>query len=339
MGRQVEAYMMAKLIQEGHTFGDGGNKKKWYKELRTKVTRDFWVTLTTEQREEIRTEAKAPTTDVTSAMKTIAAEDRSHSQDYYYRHRKDWAASDQTEIYTPVRKDIFIGFDRAGKLVIAAVSDLFQRLFGSSTQNKVTDAVQKWSKFAPMPRPNTSRHMVDELILQTHPELVLELATTPQELENRPMCVTHYGTWAEKGHRHPKQVFLTPETAYPAGTTMRAVPNYALETWPRFRTGVLGITSEVARFLMRTLALDELERCIEVFGALPEEKRMALSEPSWATLVALGINSFTGRHTDDNDVRHGLATIIALGSYTGMFTYPIRNTNSLFRSWTWGRLD
>ncbi|RYP66766.1 hypothetical protein DL769_005942 [Monosporascus sp. CRB-8-3] len=61
----------------------------------------------------------------------------------------------------------------------------------------------------------------------------------------------------------------------------------------------------------------EHRECCDVFQALPKTDRVGLSKPTFATLFALGINSFTGRHADKTDVRHGFAGLVALGDYVG----------------------
>ncbi|KAH9907930.1 hypothetical protein F4778DRAFT_454180 [Xylariomycetidae sp. FL2044] len=44
---------------------------------------------------------------------------------------------------------------------------------------------------------------------------------------------------------------------------------------------------------------------------------MKMSEPTFSTLVVLGINAYTTRHHDQTDVRSGLAGLVALGDYIG----------------------
>lgn len=87
-----------------------------------------------------------------------------------------------------------------------------------------------------------------------------------------------------------------------------------------FKVGVLGLSSEVSRFLIRHLAPKEYRDCVEAFRGLPKSKRMAVSRPNWATLFVLGINSFTQRHRDENDIKNGLSSLIPLGNYAGMIS-------------------
>ncbi|RYP74737.1 hypothetical protein DL770_007556 [Monosporascus sp. CRB-9-2] len=119
----------------------------------------------------------------------------------------------------------------------------------------VINATKQWAGLALLPQPNTRRHMVDELMRRQHPELDMELATTPQQLEERAMCIVHYGTWAQQGHTNPEFVRLTPNTRLiMGGTERRSRAELLEEVLPHLKVGVLGLSSEVARFLVRHLA-------------------------------------------------------------------------------------
>ncbi|RYP91982.1 hypothetical protein DL770_001903 [Monosporascus sp. CRB-9-2] len=318
MGRTVENYMMARIMAWGESPPDEvKQKKKRYKTLRKRVTREFWVERSAEERAALRENSTTRAEELGAFLTRIEIEDASHSQDCYYRHYRDWAAAKDPNIYQRVDKDILLVLDRNGDTILAAVSKLFQITFGQETAAKVTEAVNKWSAIPPLPQPDTSRHMVDELIRQTHPELNMELARSPEELEKRSMCVVHYGTWAQRGHHaQPEDVYLTHDTRLFRGTSFKERPDYGSELFPDFKKGALGITSDVARFLLAVIEPKYYQECIEYFQALPKPKRMAVSSPNWATLIVLGIRSFTERHKDTADVKFGLATIVALGEYS-----------------------
>ncbi|RYP77973.1 hypothetical protein DL771_000832 [Monosporascus sp. 5C6A] len=319
MGRAAENYMMAQIMARGESPPDDvKQKKKWYRTLRKRVTREFWVERSVEERAALREKTMIRPEELGAFLIRIEMEDGSHSQDCYYRHYRDWAAAKDPNIYQRVDKDILLVLDQNGDTILAAVSKLFQITFGPETTAKVTKAVNKWSAIPPLPQPDTSRHMVDELIRQTHPELNMELARSPEELEKRSMCVVHYGTWAQRGHHaQPGDVYLTHDTRLFRGTSFKESPDYPSELFPDFKKGALGITSDVARFLLAAIEPKYYQECIEYFQALPKPKRMAVSSPNWATLIVLGIRSFTERHKDTADVKFGLATIVALGEYSG----------------------
>ncbi|KAI1074734.1 hypothetical protein F5B20DRAFT_595935 [Whalleya microplaca] len=271
-------------------------KKKFYEGLRTRVIRSFWMEWVRDERDRLRKTAKTPSAQFTSNINIIEAEDRSRSQDFFYQHFKDSAAVADADIYCRIEEDVFILLDKNGDILVGSVSCLFQTLFGSTTMDKVTDAIRKWTTITPLPAPDTARHMVDEIKRREHPELDIELATTIKELEERAMCVVHL--------------------------LHRAViesdgPDYPNEILPKFRRGVLGLTSEVARFLVAALAPKYYDECIESWDFLPEEKRLPVSEPNWSTLMVLGYNSFTERHADSGDLKFGFAVLVALGAYEG----------------------
>lgn len=325
MGRNVENYMMALVMHArdtaetvvGRAQMDEEPKERWYKALRMQVTRAFWMEKDREERDLLRREAKQPSLAIQAALSEVVNDDKSHSQDFFRQHYQDAAAVAENDIYAHVDADIAMVVDKDGEVIMSRVSRLFQLLFGAEVTSKVTDAVKSWSAIPPLPQPEASRHMVDEIHLQNHPEINLELATIPEELEQRAKCVVHYGTRGMQGHGNPADVYLTPDTRFVRGSTSEDRPDYAEELFPVFKRGVLGISSDVARFLIMTLVPDEYKACLEIFEALPEEKKMSVSEPDWASLIVLGINSFTERHEDRSDVKYGMAALVALGEYEG----------------------
>ncbi|RYP39850.1 hypothetical protein DL767_001969 [Monosporascus sp. MG133] len=264
----------------------------------------------------IREAAQCPSSEIQAIIDEISNEDASLSQDHFYQHHKDWAAAADPTIYASIDKDIFVVLDRNGSVILCSVSRIFQRTFGAATMAKVEDAIKKWSAIPLLPQPNTARHIVDELIRRDHPELDMEKAATPQELEERASCVVHYGTWTNKGHSNPATVFLTADTLLAMGPTPRQRFRADHVVMPRFKQA-LGLVSDIARLLLRTMAPEEYNECIETFRALPKPMRMSVSVPNWVTLFALGINTFTERHCDKTDVKHGFAALLPLGNYTG----------------------
>lgn len=187
-------------------------RKEWYETLRLETIRHFWVDNDETQRAALRQEASASASaaqsdfDLRLAMDAIRREDSSRVQDAFYQHHKDNAAAEDPGIYDHVQKDLLLVLDKHGETVLCYAGRLFQRLFGEDRLQKTTGAAWKWSALPPLPLPNTARHMVDELMRSKYPDIDLEKATTPEELEGRPMCVAHYGTWAEMGHPNPENV-------------------------------------------------------------------------------------------------------------------------------------
>ncbi|RYP73842.1 hypothetical protein DL769_004143 [Monosporascus sp. CRB-8-3] len=329
MGRDIENFLMAQRIHSGkapevpmhrptRTNPQGSeNRKGWYKTMRGDACRAFWVKTTRYQRDAMRTEALNPPKEILSLIKQISDEDNSHTKDHFWCYQRDEAAAADAEIYELVDKDILLVVDRNSELLLCKFTGLFHFLYGEYEVDKVEEAVRKWASLPPLPIPETSRHMVDDFIRDTkHPEMDIEKATTLEEIEQRQQCVVHYGTWAMKGRHNPDRVWSTVDTLFERGASRKVLENYPRLLMPTFTQYVLGLGSEVVRFLS-TLAPDEYQTCCDVFNALPGLQKMNMSEPTFATLVALGINSYTQRHTDQTDVNYGFAGLVPLGNYKG----------------------
>lgn len=156
----------------------------------------------------------------------------------------------------------------------------------------------------------------------------MEKMRSTKELEDRPQCIVHYGTWAMRGHLNPRYLFATPDTQLHRGRSRKVAADFPSLVMPTFREKLLGIGSEVARFLFSSLAPAEYRECCDVFEQIPKQSRMEMSDPGFASLAVLGINSFTQRHKDRTDVEFGFASLVALGQYEGLFT-PARVAGSL----------
>lgn len=285
MGRNLENFLMAERMHKGEApvmpmhrptsqnSEPSQNRKQWYKEMRQDSTRTFWVKTTREQRDNIRTAAAKPPMDLLPIIEQIRQEDKSRTQDYYWQHQRDEAAAADEELYENVSEDIVIVLDKDSQILLCKFRGLFQLLYGSRVMMKVDDAVRKWSGLAPLPVPDTSRHIVDDFIRQTHTELDLEKAHSVEEIEKRHQCVVHYGTWAMRGRRNPDHVFLTPDTQLKRGVPQKIHEDFVSLIFPTFREKVLGLGSEVVRYLFGAVAPSEYQECCDVFKALPEIRR------------------------------------------------------------------
>lgn len=131
-----------------------------------------------------------------------------------------------------------------------------------------------------------------------------------------------------RGRINPDGVFPTVDTTLHRGLPRAVVENRIVMAFPIFREKVLGLGSEVVRYLFSTMAPEEYEECCQVYKALPETVRMKMSEPTFSTLAVLGINSFTQRHVDTTDVKFGFASLVALGDYTGTLWW-VRKMNQV----------
>ena len=334
MGRAAENLLMAQRIQRGEAPRipfhrqtpsrpePSENRKSWYRAMRHDAYRAFWVKTTREHRDAIRAEAQEPPHEILALLRQIQEEDKSHTKDPFWEHQRDEAAVADTGIYELVDKDILLVLDKEFQPLLCRFKNLFHFLYGEYEVGKMEEAVRKWASLPPLPLPDTSRHMVDDFIRDTsHPEMDLEKAMSLDEVEQRQQCVVHYGTWAMKGRHNPDMVWRTPDTKLVRGHPSKIVENYVELLMSTFTRSVLGLGSEVVRFLLSALAPEEYRTCCDVFDALPEEQKMHMAEPTFATLAVLGINSYTQRHIDKTDVDFGFAGLVALQNYTGGFCW------------------
>ncbi|KAK8066589.1 hypothetical protein PG997_013336 [Apiospora hydei] len=327
MSRDVENMLMAKRMERGEApkmpmHRDGTeNKKFWYKVMRSESYNVFWVGTSREERDVLREEAKHLDSRRDPALEPLIAqiekEDRSQSKDYFYHYQRGRAAATDDAIYEKPNHDIVIVLDKDSKVVLAKFSKLLDFLFHEKSVAKMEDAVRKWTALPPLPLPETSRHMVDEMIRLENPHMDLEKATTLKEVEKRVQCVVHYGTWAMKGRLNPDHIHKTLDSRLARGLPRKVLEDIPSQVFPIFTTKAVGLASEAVRFLFSTMAPDEYAKCLDVYKALPDGFKTRLSEPTFSTLFVLGINSYTQRHLDKTDVKFGFASLVGLGSYTG----------------------
>jgi hypothetical protein len=69
--------------------------------------------------------------------------------------------------------------------------------------------------------------------------------------------------------------------------------------------------------MFKPLDPDHFQECRDVFDNLPENQRVSTCDNNFLSLYALGINAYTQRHRDTNDIAGGLAGLFTLGKYTG----------------------
>ncbi|KAK8040878.1 hypothetical protein PG994_013885 [Apiospora phragmitis] len=108
------------------------------------------------------------------------------------------AVLDGGQTVRDTEEEAVVVLDKDSKVILTKFSKLLDCLFPSKSVAKLEDAVRKWTALPPLPLPETSRHMVDEMIRLENPHMDLEKATTLKGVEKRVQCVVHYGTWASK---------------------------------------------------------------------------------------------------------------------------------------------
>lgn len=331
MGREVENYLIAEVIRRVHTPRttkyrvsrtrpeESTERQNWYKKIRAEVRRSFWLDHDRQARDDLRRESVICSLSIRMVMEAIDTEDQSQSRDAFFQYHHDVAAASDPNIYERVAKDILIIWDRKGKLVLCSVSQAFQRIYGRPTMEKATDAIKKWSQIPPLPQRCTKHHAVDELIRRKHPELDMERATTPEELSERAVCLVPYGTQAVRGSTNPIDLDLTLRTH---SLMEKSCENIDIDisfgkALAELKFGPFGLCAKLVKFIFHNLARHEYNQCCEAFDALPDDMRMETCKRSWASFIVLGINTFTERHRDRNDVKNGLSGLLPLGDYQG----------------------
>ncbi|KAH9898988.1 hypothetical protein F4778DRAFT_181082 [Xylariomycetidae sp. FL2044] len=330
MGRNIENFLMAQRLNSGEAPvmpmhrptlekpQGSQNRKEWYRTMRHDSCNTFWVKMNRQERDAIRVKAEQPSPELTPLLAQIQKEDGSHTKDYFWAYQRDELAASDGKIYDEIDTDLLVVLDKDSELLVCKFNGLFQLLFGEYELSKLEDALRKWASLPPLPVPDTARHAVDTFIRATrHPEMDLEKAETLEEIEERQQCVVHYGTWAMKGRRNPDRLWKTTDTRLYRGRPRAEVEDFPGLLMHTFLENVLGLGSEAVRFLLSTMAPDEYRECCEVYKHVPDLQKVKMSEPTFATLAVLGINSYTQRHVDDNDVDFGLPGLLALGNYEG----------------------
>jgi hypothetical protein len=129
--------------------------------------------------------------------------------DYFRNYLVDQTAA--ADVWTLVEEDIFIVTDKRRRVVFANVEKLSQILFGDEFPQLIDRAIDLWSFYHPLPRPETSRHVVDRYVRRMHPELEPSKSNV-ETLQNAKMAVAHYGYWSVKGDPHGKFILPTQDT-------------------------------------------------------------------------------------------------------------------------------
>jgi hypothetical protein len=232
--------------------------------------------------------------------------------DFFRSYVVDQRAAENVWEY--VKEDIFVVVDRNSQ-VFANVEHLAQLLFGEHTTQVLERCLDMWSFFVPLPFPESMRHVVDNYIRKIHPELDPSKATV-ETLQNAKMAVAHYGCWAAKGDPHGRFIKQTHDTVcFPRKCD---VPPLLVGD---FSGAVLTKAASMTRFLVKPLNPKYYQDCLDIQANTDDNLKLALDDPeAFITLFALGVNGYTQRHKDRNDVHGGLAGLCTLGRYTGEYS-------------------
>lgn len=298
------------------------HQNKFLEHLRATVQEHYWTKLSSADRDELIITATSGTAET---LKPYLEDLEAHwpkrwnnsyyDRDYYHQYTRDTSVADS--VWTTIEEDVFIVIDRNRETIFASVQNLSQHLFGQAATDLLARVIDLWSWFTPLASPESQRHVVDNYIRKLHPELDMSKATLGQ-LANAKMCMVHYGTWAPMpGDKSGRSVKRTGDTLFKRTFTD---VGHCEDLFPDFYKSVMGITGRIIRFLMERLDPSHFQECRDIFSNLEDDRRVPHAEEADAnflTMFALGINPYTQRHVDGNDVAGGLAGLVTVGSYSG----------------------
>lgn len=301
-----------------------GPREKRMAMLRASCQERFWTQLSPSERNNLNQVSEEPSSDLKPALTEIKKfwpsrwNNGRFDLDHYRQYLRDHVAAEK--IWELVEEDIFIITDSHMRVLFVNVENLGQLLFGQEAMDLMQRTIDLWSFFTPLPRPEDQRHVVDNYVRKIHPELDVSRATVDQ-LPRAKMCIAHLGCWASRpGDRQGRWMLRTSDSNFNRNNTM----GFSQTLFPGFYTSVLGTAGKMIRFLLEPLDPDHFRECQEIFQGLDDSHKIphGEGEDNFLSLFALGINPYTQRHKDKNDITDGMAGLVTLGSYVGRH-YPL----------------
>jgi len=195
--------------------------------LRSRAQEKYWLDMSAAERARAREDAMRPERGAALTLALSIVKANRHKKwdngrldcDLFRNYLADQRAA--KEVWTLLEDDVLIVLDRNQKIVFANVENLATLLFGKEALDLLDRAIDLWSFFVPLPRPEAARRLVDGYIRRIHPELDPSKATV-EELQNAKMAMAHYGCWARKGDPTvgTSSRRSTPASRGPIGTTL-----------------------------------------------------------------------------------------------------------------------
>ncbi|KAK8017791.1 hypothetical protein PG993_014117 [Apiospora rasikravindrae] len=270
---------------------------------------EFWLDWTENERNVLRqTMDQAQSADVERLLAVIRDSwsprwnNGRWDPDFFRHYLADTRAAESA--WPLVGVDLLVVTDRHRRVIFATLERAAQLLYGKDLTRKLADTIDMWSFFTPLPLPESKRHVVDRYIRRIHPEL---------DPARAKMAVAHYGCWGEAGHPDGMDVYKSKDSRF---TRSANAEKYPESVFPGFCKSVLGHCSEIVRFLVQGVDPEHYSLCRTVYDELPPERRITTSKEDFLSLFTLGINGYTQRHKDTNDMAGGFAGLITLGDYT-----------------------
>ncbi|KAI1085586.1 hypothetical protein F5B20DRAFT_8035 [Whalleya microplaca] len=230
--------------------------------------------------------------------------------DYFRIYRLDQMAA--VNVWELIEEDVFVVVDSNRQVIFANVEHLCQLIWGEQLSEVLVQCFDMWAYFTPLPAPESCRHATDSHIRTIHPELDMSKATAAT-LPNARMCVAHYGSWASQNDPHGRRIFCTMDTDFLRGGSTA----FSQNLFPKFSLAALGKATDMIRCLVKPLDRAYYDEGVEILSSLEDENKITTNEQDFLSLFALGINEYTARHTNKNDISLGLAGLCTFGSYTG----------------------
>ncbi|OIW34298.1 hypothetical protein CONLIGDRAFT_688047 [Coniochaeta ligniaria NRRL 30616] len=296
-------------LQDGNGTSPNAHKdNEAFSKLRMTAQEHFWLHMSPEQREDAKRASVKCQYDDDSLLKSQLAvikhnwHDAWKSQKRYPDFFRSYVVDQRAakNVWEHIEEDIVIVVDRNSQVVFANVERLAQLLFGEHITDVLERCLDMWSFFTPLPFPESTRHVVDNYIRKIHPQLDPSKATV-ETLPNAKMAVAHYGCWAAQGDPHGRYIKRTRDcVAFP-----RKCDNPPL-LLPKFSRAALGKAAAMIRFLVKPLDQSYYKDCTDILANTDESVKLLTDDPEpFISLFAFGVNGYTQRHRDKNDVAGG----------------------------------
>lgn len=171
---------------------------KFFKALRDTVREEYWLIKTPVERDQVRRASLAAghseEDEFCSNLRTIKEDwqpkwkNTRLYNDFFHHYLIDQTATGHA--WALVEEDVFIVTDKKRRVIFANIEKLGELLFGREAMDVLVRCLDMWKFFAPLPLPETCRHVVDNFIRRQHPELDPS-AVTVEHLPNAVMAVAH----------------------------------------------------------------------------------------------------------------------------------------------------
>lgn len=315
-----QQYVMAQILldENRHWPSAPKDQTEFLTRLRADADGRYWLEMSNDDRKRTKAASASPDGTLASFITRLqqiwpSSWNLGHRDpDMFRRYARDQVGIEK--VWNLVGEDVLIVLDRNKKLVFSNFVGLTQVLFNQEVVDLLARALDMWSFYTPLPAPESKRHSVDHYIRKIHPELDMEKATVV-DLPRAKKAVVHYGTYAMAGHMDGRRICLTRDSKF--SRSLDQENSEAL--FPQLYSSVFGKAANIIRFMMERLDPEHYQECRSIFKKLPESVKISTGDRDFLSLFAVGINPYTQRHRDTNDMKGGLASLVTLGNYQGTF--------------------